>query len=256
MHGKISQGIGSFGTYSTFGQFSFTNTKFTSSTRLFIEESANNYKYYNNTLPEEFQKTETQANADYSRFGFLQEASYRISDNSMLEFNYWYQNSERSIPMLMNNSTSEHDEKQFDKDHRIQAYYKNYGKLNWELSTGFSSSELIYYLKNQPLGTDDLITNINSQSQTYSSISQFNLSKKWDKNWKLDLQVSMAFNFAEFYDEKYLTGYKSNQTEHSVFMGLHRSFGSHWNISAIVRQQLIDGAFINSDNIPPTAEPL
>jgi iron complex outermembrane receptor protein len=163
----------------------------------------------------------------------------------MLGLNYWYQDSDRDLPRLMNNRAAEHDEKQFDTNHRLQTSFKHYGNMfNWEINSGFAFNKLNYYLKNKPLGSSEMNTNQDSRSKTYTSITQYKALKEWNNQWNFDFQALMAFNYAEFYDEKYLTGYTNNQNEYALFTGLHKSFGTRWKLSALVRQQIIDGSFI------------
>lgn len=244
-HGKVIQGAGSFGTYSGYGQMGWSNSKITFTTRIFYEQSENNFTYTNDTDPEDRNKREAQDGAQFVRYGVLQEFVYRVSENALVDLNYWFQNSDRSIPRLMTNEAPEHEEKQQDINHRVQSSYKHYGSaLNWELSTGFIASTLNYHLKNSLNGTSNLITNLNSGSQTYSSITQFKTSKSWDSHWKVDFNLSAAFHFAEFNDEKYLLEYDNRQTEDALFVGVHRTLGERFKISALFRQLLIDGNLI------------
>jgi len=242
--GKIGVSAGSFGTYSTQGQLGWSDKKIVFKTRLFFEQSKNDFEYFNNTVPEPYQRYERQQNADYYRYGLLQEIYWRVTEKSILKLNYWYQDSERNIPELMNNTAPEHDEKQLDVDNRGQLSFKHYSSLfNYEISTGFLYAGLDYYLKNKPLGNDNFITNIESQSKSYSSITKFKTVKKWSNNWEFDFNIILHFDYAEFTDIKNLTGYNNNMQKHSVFAAVHKKTDK-WKLSAMIRQELIDDKFI------------
>ncbi len=244
-NGKIAQGYGSYGTYSGIANAKWAVQKLNIRTRVFYENSKNNFKYKNNTIPEEFQQIETLKNGSYRRYGLLEEMLYRTGENSTLSLNYWFQNNERNIPGLMNNGSPNHEEKQFDLNHRLQAAFKYYGtNLTWEINSGFIYGGLDYYLKNQPLGSTALVTNIESNSKSYSSISQFKARKTWETGFDFDFQLNAAIHKADYSDEKTLTGYSNNQKQYSVFTGLHKIFSNGIKLSGLLREELIDTKFI------------
>lgn len=244
-NGKVVAGSGSFNSYTGFAQLKWANQKIMARARGFYDYSKNNFKYYNSTYPAKEQVYERQENAAYWNSGVMTDVAWRTSARSVLDLNYWYQQSSRNLPKLMNNAALNHAEVQEDENQRLRLAYKWYGhKIKVEASTGYNLGFLSYRLKNKPLGYTDYITNIASESLTISSVTQFLVNKSWNNNFSMKAKLSVANHFAETNDDKSGLGYRASQWENALQLTLDKRIGKKWLVTGVIRQELINQEFI------------
>jgi len=239
--GKLVQEAGSFNSFTGFGKIHWAGNNLMVQTRVFSEYSNNNFTYYNDVVPKEEQGYVKQKDAQYQRKGILQELSYRNSEKSVITVDYWYQDGNREIPLLMNNSATGHDENQWDQSNKLVGSYKHYGRwVQYEFSSGLLADKLDYYLKYKPLGTDEYNTNIDSKSNSISSITRLKMRSQWGNNWKADLSLSSGFYSVKTFDAKSLEGYSGQRNQFSVFGSIHKGIGARGLISAMLRAERSD----------------
>lgn len=153
-------GYGSFDDRQQSAEFSVSNKKFISSTKIFNHDAANDFSFINTAqfgMPE--QKL---ANAELKQYGLLQENYFKIKEGQKLSFRLWYQFNDRNIPASMTVGTSKANQK--------DEFYR--GTLNWQLTkekisvfvrTAYFGELLIY---------NDPLISLKSNSHSKSFISE------------------------------------------------------------------------------------
>ena len=100
--------IASNSTYTEAASLKFSSGKLTSTTRLYYQQSENNYKYINKVYSNEH-TVERRKEADYKQGGLVQELTWRFSDKNKLAWYGWMQMDDRSLPqsIIVNVTASE-----------------------------------------------------------------------------------------------------------------------------------------------------
>jgi len=148
LSGRYIQSFGSYSTFDEFGQINIGNKTLQSKTRAYHTYSKNDYPFTNKMIiPYENQRNE---NADFGKFGLMQELYYRPMGHILLSTKVWGQKAFRSIPTA-NSDESEVDNKSKENkqnDNSIKAvanmsYFKE--NATFKVSTGIDAQELNYY---------------------------------------------------------------------------------------------------------------
>ena len=251
--GKYMQGIGSYKSYDEFIQFNTGNKKIQSKTRIYHNYSRNDYTFINRGIGNIDPLTgniinpvDTNDNADYRKYGLLQEIYYRPGSRDFLSVKYWGQQAFRTIPRATSYEGPDNSNfnNQTDTDHRIMSRWKHFwDKSRLELQSGFSFKELDYFLKNIVYGMG-YIPVIYSES-TQSGFTN-NASYILDKENNYSFKASLDANFYSVCtrDSVKKTGYNEQRTELSGFVSLHKQFGTRLNINLMLRQDIIDNNYI------------
>jgi iron complex outermembrane receptor protein len=90
------QSVGSFELYRSYLGLNYGTDRVWGSTKVYNQQSKNNYPYYNTALPEEPQ--EHLQNADWYQRGIMQTIGGRLDSNTTLQGTSWYQYTNRNLP--------------------------------------------------------------------------------------------------------------------------------------------------------------
>ena len=246
---KYIQGIGSFKTFDEFLQFGIGNRKLQSKTRIYHNYSKNDYTYINRGIadidPETGEITnplDTNKNADYTRYGLLQELSFKAGDNNVLSAKYWLQKAERTIPRATSYEGPDHSNlnNQSILDNNLVLDWKNYGrKYRLLVRSGYSGKRLDYWLKNYVSGLVE-VPAIYSESRQNSFLNT--ASFNYDLLHDLSIEASMDVDYHDVItkDSVKKTGYEKDRLEMSLFLAIRKSFGDRLNLNLMLRQDWID----------------
>jgi len=243
------QGVGSFNTWDDFLKVSIGNNKIQSKTRAYYNYSKNDYTFVNKGIAEIDPETgtithplDTNKNADYSRYGFLQELYFKPDQKNIFSLRWWWQHAERTIPQATSYEGPENSNlnTQTDIDNRIVADWKHYGR-NYKLlfRSGFSSKQLDYILINTISGIGE-IPAIYSESTQKSFLNKASIN--FDINESLSVETSVDYNYHDVIssDSVTKTGYQKNRAELSYALALRKSIGTRLNLNLILRQDWVD----------------
>jgi outer membrane cobalamin receptor len=244
------QGIGSYNTFDEYIKVGFGNNKIRSKTRLYHNYSKNDYTFINRGIgiidPVSGNITnplDTNENADYTRYGLLQEIYFRPVGNQIFSLKYWGQYADRTIPKPTSYEGPDNSNLngQQDRDHRMVAdwkYYGNFGKVM--VRSGYALKKLDYKQMNRVPGLG-LIPAIRSESvqkslfNTLSYAGGIEGELSWEGNMDLNYhQVSSA-------DSVSGNGYEGKRSEFSTKFSLHKSIEDRVNMNLMVRQEWVDG---------------
>ncbi len=119
---RVNAGGGSFGTKNGSAVVVFSKDKLAVSTRLYANDSENDFEF-KNPGSDIIRK---QRNASYNARGWVQELRLKTGKNSVLDLNAWLSNSQRELPSLNQNTTNKSDQR--DAAARFNAQWHVYAK--------------------------------------------------------------------------------------------------------------------------------
>jgi outer membrane cobalamin receptor len=246
---KFMQGFGSYGTFDDFLQVSLGNTKFQSKTRAYYNYSKNDYTFLNRATGEIDPETgkishplDTNKNANFLRYGFLQEFYFKPNNKHVFSVRWWWQDADRAIPGAagfegpgntnLNNQT--------DRDNKIVVNWKHYrNKVHWLLQSGYTGKQLDYTLRNYVAGGGE-IPAIYSQSTEDSFLNSAVLNVDFSKDFSLETSVKYNYHEVVSGDSVSKNGFAGNRTELSWFVALRKSFAGRLNMNLMLRQDWVD----------------
>lgn len=128
--------LGSYDTYTGAATLRFVQDKSLFQTRIYHQQSENDYEYINKVLKlEPFR--ERRKLADYNQTGVMQEAYFRMNDGSTISSNLWLMYGERSLPPpIMVNVTDQESNKDYGLNYYI-GYDKAKGKHDFSAKAAY-----------------------------------------------------------------------------------------------------------------------
>jgi vitamin B12 transporter len=227
---KVQFNYGSFESKKLNSALFYSNSKFTTHTRLYFNNSKNNYTYLD-TTSKEIPLQEVK-HADVLNKGFLQELSFLVNSKNSLNIRLWYNKMERNIPSFTQKISKKN---QLDQSLRFNA--------DWEIKKKKLNSVFRIAYFNDVLNYSDSIAAIYSRSKVHTYILES------DNNYKLKLgTVHFGINNTLYQTdtENYDTIHKLNKL--AFFGGYNISLlKSKLNYSVFLRQE-----FTNQTLIPFT----
>ncbi|MCT4638725.1 MAG: TonB-dependent receptor [Bacteroidales bacterium] len=249
--GRFLQGVGSYTTFDEFAQINVGNEKLQSKTRLYYNYSKNDYTYVNRSIANnidpatgEFKNREDKnRNADYTKYGAMQEFFYRPNKRNILSVKWWGQWADRTIPRATSYEGPDNSNlnNQDDKDNKVVADWKHFMRNGTLIvRTGYTNKRLVYSVKNNVPG-QGLIFSVNSDSEINSSLSD--ISYIHNINSTMSAKFSADFNYHDVVSNESVkkTGYNKDRKEISLFGSLSKEFFERVNLNAMLRYTYIDG---------------
>lgn len=250
---KYLQGVGSYSTFDEFLQVGGGNRKVQVKTRLYHNYSENNYPFINRALgtldPETgmvVHLADTNDQADYVKYGLLQEVYYRPDQRNMLSVRYWGQRADRTLPRATSYEGPDNSNlnEQEDADHKMVAGWRHYGGgTKLELTGGYASKQLGYVLKNHVpgLGILPVIYSVSSQ-QSYQGTLAY--SRELTGNLSVEAHLDAGYHDVSSRDTVSGTGYAQQRTEVSGYMAVQNDFADRLHVKLMLRQDWVDGRFV------------
>lgn len=242
------QGVGSFSTYDEFLTVALGSKKLQSSTRLYHNQSANNYTFLNRSIGNIDPETgnivhprDTNKLADYQRYGFLQEMYYRPRDNRTLTFRWWGQWADRSIPRVTSfeGSDNANINQQKDLDQKIVIDWNRYGeKGKWLFRSGYAEKHLNYTLRNFVPGAG-LIPAVYSESRQNSLYNQISHTLSSSASFSTEIKLEANRHQVASRDSVQKTGYGVARWEQFAFLTMRKRFGQRINLNLMFRQEWV-----------------
>jgi outer membrane cobalamin receptor len=244
------QGIGSYHTFDEFFQLGVGNRKIRSRTRIYHNQSRNDYTFVNRGIGNIDPLTgdishpiDTNDQASYLRYGVLQELYYRPGQEHVISMKYWGQFADRTIPRPTSYEGPDNSNlnRQQDYDHRLVAdwqYYSSLGK--WMLRSGYSGKRLDYQQMNRVpgLGTVPAIFSESRQSSLFNSLSYSgNLGETFSYEGIADLKMHRVSSA----DSVSGSGYEGRRNEVSLMLAFRKSIAGRINLNLMLRQEWVDG---------------
>ncbi len=149
---KLQMSVGSFNTNKIASEILVSYNKVVSSTKIYYNNSENNYSYKDVTDKENPIKKVKHSN--YYAQGLLQELSFKLNSKQNLNFRAWYNSMYRNIPSYSSYESKKNQEDENIKLNADWSYFK--AKFNSTIRLGYFNDKLNY--------TDSNANNLTSKS--------------------------------------------------------------------------------------------
>jgi iron complex outermembrane receptor protein len=246
---KYVQGIGSYSTFDEFLQVQVGNQNVQSKTRLYHNHSKNDFTFINRSIanidPETGRITnpvDTNHNADYTRYGILQELYFRPGSQNIISAKWWWQYADRTIPQATSyeGSNNSNHNNQKDVDNRIMLDWKHYGeKSRLILRSGYSDKQLDYSLENRVYGLG-LIPAVYSESTQKSWMNRLDYHYDFREDFAISTTLDYNYHDVNTRDSVKQSGYTKNRNELSWLISAQKSFAGILNLNLMLRQDWVD----------------
>ncbi|TFH27726.1 MAG: TonB-dependent receptor [Bacteroidia bacterium] len=244
------QGIGSYHTFDEFLQLGLGNKKIRSKTRLYHNQSKNDYTFVNRGIGNFDPQTgalshpiDTNDHASYARYGLLQELYYRPRQEHVISIKYWGQYADRTIPRPTSYEGPDNSNlnNQQDTDHRVVADWKYYSPIGkWMIRSGYSGKQLDYNQMNRVPGLG-LVPAIYSESRQNSLFSTLSYSGNRGEDLSYEGSLDMNKHKVGSVDSVSNMAYEGRRNELSLFFAIRKSFADRLNLNLMLRQEWVDG---------------
>lgn len=202
--GSVLFEVGSNDTYTGAASFKIGKRRFSSSTRLFYQQSENDYRYLN-TVYQKDPFYERRQNADYRQAGVMQGFNYRTTAKSSLAATCWWQFDDRSLPqgIYIDNIPKEKN-----RTHNVRSminYDAAYDNATFNATVAYFYSTMDYTRR----FTGHLTDSTNNINNSVIAKAEYNYN-----GWKR-LQLTGLFNYR--YDEVRSNNFaNSHNNRHTV----------------------------------------
>jgi len=244
------QGVGSYSTFDEYLQLGLGSKKVRSTTRLYHNQSQNDYTFVNRGIGNLDQKSgevinplDTNKNGSYMRYGLVQELYVRPHKDHLVSLIYWGQYSDRAIPWPTSYEGPDNANlnNQEQADHKVVArwmYYSAIGKFM--LRSGYSSTQMDYFQLRKVAGLGT-IADIYSQSRQNSFLNTLSFERELGSQISVEGKLDMNHHDVSTRDTVSGIGYQEQRNELSLFAAIRKSFGERLNLNLMLRQEWIDG---------------
>ena len=253
--------VGSYDTYDQFFSANYSNRSFSSKSKAFYSYSGNNFKFFNKDIgnidPETFEITKSsqrQNNADYEKYGFLQELYYKLSMKDMISFKMWGQNSRRSLPQLSSNEgvaligsdgkTSQNNyNSQKDLSTRMVANWKHYGNgVKIRVNAGYIHTDLDYFLDVSRQANKGIVLTrtIDSKSSVDSYMGKGEIEGTLGDRTKYTASVEYTAHLVNSKEMVNKTGYRKSRQEQALGVFIQHQYNKNFSQSVMGRLPLVD----------------
>jgi iron complex outermembrane receptor protein len=235
---RYIQTFESFSTKKEYLNMGFGNGRFQSKTRLFSDDSKNDFPYFNyGVLP---MHQTVQKNAGYSKQGVLQEI-YRRLNSHFFSAKFWAYQSCRDLPQLMSFEGDVRTETQDDQNLRgvvSWKYHTTKSKLEW--LAGLNLSDISYFRASTEAG----FVNFNSKSREKSYTNQIDFDWNPSEFFNLNWNVSSSYHRVSTLDRAQKLGYQHDRFELSLLNSISIQANSEVSLSLLARSDLYDNYLI------------
>ena len=217
-----SSSVGSFSNFFNGLNASYSNARFSTTTKVFYQTGKNDFPIKNG-------QSDRLVHSDVEKWGVLQKNGFQLKDNQLLELNIWYQTADRNLPPNLLQKTSV--AAQADESFRTT--------LNWKLVKDKSILQLRNGLFYERLFFQDTIAAIDSRSRTWTNRSEV----EWTQKLSPQHSINLGANYA--YLKAISTGYDQedpSQNRATIFAMYHwQSLSKKWATQLALRQEWVDG---------------
>jgi len=177
---KVNISGGSFGLFNASTSIVFSKKRFFSSTKAYLKNSINNYKYAD-TLNGDKSLHELK-NASYSFKGIMQELKFLLNAKQSLAVNAWYNFGQRQIPSFSFNTS--------DKAYQIDNNFK--ATVNWNRIGTKLNSTVKGALFNDVIKYNDSLASLYSIGKVRNLIFENENILNWQKNNQMNFGVNIT----------------------------------------------------------------
>lgn len=246
------QGAGSYGTFDEFIELGGGSERFHATSRIYHSASKNNYTFLNRGIGNLDPATgdlihpiDTNLNADYSRYGLLQEIYFKPGSNDIISAKYWGQQANRALPRVTSYEGPENSNlnRQADLDHKLVIRWQHYSEISkWSLQSAYTSRQLDYSMKNLVPGLG-LVPAVYSLSHQKSFLNKVAWSRDFSRTFSMEASLDVDLHQVVSQDTVIKSGYDARRSEKSAFFSLQKEFADLLNVKFMLRQDHVDSVF-------------
>lgn len=209
---QFTQGVGSYSTYDEFLRLTYSNQRWSSSTRLSYGHSTNDFHYtnYDKKVDERdalghiinsYHPTEVNKSGYFDDINAMQEVAYRDDKGNRIAANIWYGYSLRGLPFL---SVDYKDNTDFTNEHKQQTVRS---VLSWQhtasawvldVKAGYHYQNVDYNYFTTRESVQNTITH--SRSYTQAGYLQANMDYYLSPRWQFNINASAYYNHVRSWD--------------------------------------------------------
>lgn len=254
--------IGQYHTYDQFFAGNYSNNKWSLKTKAFYSKSKNDFKFINRDIissvdlsnGEKTHPKQTQRQAEYEKYGLMQEVYYRLSEKDVISTIFWLQKSDRNLPMLSSDEKNDRKElddevklnnfnKQYDKSLRVVSKWKHYGEnYNFSSNFGFIRSDLDYYFDVR-LHDNSITRRTDSESRIKSYFAKADLSFKLSEKTDVHSTYNFQYHHVDSEEKVNKTGYDKSRNEMNLLLNIQHHWTKNLSQSVSVQTPMTDGEF-------------
>jgi len=218
---SVYAGAGSFSTHQAAIKHDISGKRITSGTRLFYNDSENNFRFINTAVRDK--PIQTQQHAAFYNYGIVQELAFKINKNQLLSTGVWYQVYDREIPPLMTSAKSAAEQK--DSLLRIYANYK----INFDRA--IITTKVAYF--NEYQFYNDSLYYINASYNLKNYLGEI------ETRWVLSHRISVTSGVSFANTAAHIPEYKSTKkrTGYSIFTGVNVNPWPTWIFTLSARKE-------------------
>ncbi|KEO74445.1 TonB-dependent receptor [Anditalea andensis] len=213
------QGIGSFGRMNNQLQYSYSNQKIATTTRIYRNFTENNYPYTNRA---KFgSPTERQDHAAIEQYGVNQDIGWNVGENSQLSTSLWWNLTDREIQPVMGSNTHE---VQKDQNLRWVMDYFRFGTSGtWNVKLGAVHDELLFNRSSQNL------------------VTQYFASSDYEHSFSENWQIKSGIRYTQI--EGNLSTYEATDNRLELYHSSSLEVSDKLALSVNLRQLVYEGTF-------------
>ena len=235
---RYIQTVESFSTKKEYLNVGFGNGRFQFKTRLFSDDSKNDFSYFNyGVLP---MHQTVQKNAGYSKQGVLQEIYTRMKSH-FFSAKLWAYQSHRNLPQLMSFEGDVRKETQDDQNLYGVVSWKHHtqkSKLEWLV--GVNLNDINYFRSSTEAG----FVNFDSRSREHSYTNQIDFDWNPSEFLNLNWNINSSYHQVSVLDRAQKLGYEHNRFELSLLNSISIQASSEVSLSLLSRSELYDNHLI------------
>ncbi|MDA3911586.1 MAG: TonB-dependent receptor plug domain-containing protein [Bacteroidales bacterium] len=245
-----TQTIGSFHTHDEFADISYGNKKLQIRSRIYNNQSENDYPFINRGIAEIHPETgeithpiDTNKNAAYGKYGILQEIYFRPAASHIISLSYWGQNAKRTIPQATSYEGPDNSNRNLQENsaHKLVANWTHYtDKSRLSFNSGIATENSHYRQMNFISGLGE-IPAIFTESHFLSNYNRLEYSHDFAGKFKLIGKLNGDFHSVTSKDTVTQLGYEAQRSDISLFVSLSKQFGESLNLALQIRESMIDG---------------
>ncbi|MDR2084303.1 MAG: TonB-dependent receptor plug domain-containing protein [Bacteroidales bacterium] len=249
---KYLQGLGSYSTFDEFLHIGWGKSNIQLKTRIYHNYSKNNYTYLNRSIINYNPETntyenpiDTNNNADYTRYGLLQEIYFKPNERNVISVKYWFQDADRTIPRATSYEGPDNSNlnNQNDIHHKVVSDWSRYGeKSKLHLQSGYYYQNLLYNLINNVIGVG-YIPAIYSKSHQQGFVNKVSYNYDFREDFSIEAVLNANYFTVNSIDTVKNIGYEGDRAEFSALIGLRKSFWKRLNLNLILKQEIVDSKF-------------
>ncbi len=201
---RYIQGIGSFTTFDEFLRLSYRGKRWSSSTRVLVSTSENDFRYRNydskqfvtdanGQIVDDYYPLQRNRNGAFRDLHVLQELYYTSRQGDRLSFTAWYLDTDRGLALLSSdrNSTREKRNSQTERTLRaVAAWERLFGEVKTGVRAGYTYDDLRYLMESDPDGQGNFTPVTDARSRIHTFFARAEAEYAPNEKWMFSANLS------------------------------------------------------------------